>query len=161
MKNRKGFNLIELMVVIAIIAILASIALPMYTRFKRRANLAALVKAVSPAAHGLQGTYQDLGDFTGIAFTNTDTYAVEIGGVQQGFNVGRVDALTAAMTINATGSNQVTISWGDNALEGCTDCGGSLCVNCTVDSCDVSLRLTNNSEYNMDRDSRDGFDACS
>ncbi len=36
--NRKGFSLIELMIVIAIIAILVALALPSYTRYIRKAN---------------------------------------------------------------------------------------------------------------------------
>ena len=36
--NRKGFSLIELMIVIVIVAILVALALPSYTRYVRKAN---------------------------------------------------------------------------------------------------------------------------
>lgn len=36
--NRKGFSLVELMIVIAIVAILVALALPSYTRYVRKAN---------------------------------------------------------------------------------------------------------------------------
>jgi general secretion pathway protein G len=41
-KQRRGFTLIELMIVIAIIAILLSVAVPIYSTHLRRANEAAL-----------------------------------------------------------------------------------------------------------------------
>jgi len=36
--NRKGFSLIELMIVVTIVAILVALALPSYTRYVRKAN---------------------------------------------------------------------------------------------------------------------------
>lgn len=36
--NRKGFTLVELMVVVGIVAILVALALPSYTRYVRKAN---------------------------------------------------------------------------------------------------------------------------
>jgi type IV pilus assembly protein PilA len=42
-KEKKGFTLIELMIVIAIIAILAALALPQYQKYKQRAQAKELI----------------------------------------------------------------------------------------------------------------------
>ena len=62
--NRKGFTLVEIMIVVAIIALLAAIAIPNLMSAKRTANTAAAkanVRALSTAAEvfatGHNGTY--------------------------------------------------------------------------------------------------------
>ena len=62
--NRKGFTLVEIMIVVAIIALLAAIAIPNLMSAKRTANTAAAkanVRALSTAAEvfatGHSGTY--------------------------------------------------------------------------------------------------------
>ena len=59
MKNRKGFTLIELMVVVAIIGILAAIAIPMFRTLQVKAKLTEGTRAVSTVASALGDYFQD------------------------------------------------------------------------------------------------------
>lgn len=63
--KRKGFSLVELMVVVAIIAILTAIALPMYSTFRRRAYTQNAVGPCNDARKGLTAFYQDAATFEG------------------------------------------------------------------------------------------------
>ena len=59
MKNRKGFTLIELMVVVAIIGILAAIAIPMYRTQQIKSKMTEGTRAVSTVASAIGDYYQD------------------------------------------------------------------------------------------------------
>ncbi|HHW4678760.1 MAG TPA: pilin [Xylella sp.] len=48
MKKQQGFNLIELMIVIAIIAVLAAIALPMYQNYVAKSQVTAALAEITP-----------------------------------------------------------------------------------------------------------------
>jgi type IV pilus assembly protein PilA len=59
MKNRKGFTLIELMVVVAIIGILAAIAIPMYRTQQIKSKMTEGTRASSTVASAIGDYYQD------------------------------------------------------------------------------------------------------
>lgn len=66
--KRKGFSLVELMVVVAIIAILTAIALPMYSTFRRRAYTQNAVGPCNDMRKGLTAFFQDSSTFDQLAF---------------------------------------------------------------------------------------------
>ena len=63
-KKQRGFTLIELMVVIAILGILATIAVPSYRTYTRRAHYTEIVQAVAPYKLGVEVCFQNTGDLS-------------------------------------------------------------------------------------------------
>jgi type IV pilus assembly protein PilA len=53
-KKKKGFTLLELMIVIAVISILAAIAIPQFSRFRQKANMTATKSDVKNTHIALQ-----------------------------------------------------------------------------------------------------------
>lgn len=102
--KRKGFTLIELMVVIAIIIILAAIAIPNYLKMTERAKRSRLASDMATLATGLEtfktdwGIYPIASSGQDVSSTSTRIYQ-ELGGVETTGNT------NIAANMNAVGEN--------------------------------------------------------
>jgi len=121
MKNKKGFTLIELMVVVIIVGILASVAVPLYTAHVKQAMAsegAALVGSIRTAErvyYAKHGAYTDGHDELGIDLTGNkyfksiDNISIQVSGE------GETATFTAIATADAdTDAKDIVVSIDQN-----------------------------------------------
>ncbi len=116
LKNRKGFTLIELMIVVAIIAILAAIAVPQYKAYVMKARNKKAIAQVS-LGRNAEASLQEQIDCYGV--TNNLTLTSNTGGSGAGTTLGGPLAPASVSSAGGviTGTNAVTNAVGTQPYE--------------------------------------------
>ena len=156
--QKKGFTLVELMVVVAIIAILAAVALPMYTRFKQKAMASAPVKVLSGATSALQTHYSEFGNFMDITYDPATTQLMHNNEVNLGANLPAIRDVTYTVV---TAPDVLIIEWAW-ATTKCPDiiCGGYYCLECIDGSgCRMAI-VFNSTVLGLNRSTDTSFTSC-
>jgi len=96
LRSRKGFTLIELMIVVAIIGILAAVAIPAYNTYIRKARMAEVTNAVGAVGSAVVEVYQSTGNYP--------TYGA-LAEVQNSLGMEVPDTYIADMTVTPAADN--------------------------------------------------------
>ena len=105
-RNRKGFTLIELMIVIAIIIILAAIAIPNYLKMTQRAKKARVASDFDAIGTALEAYYTDWGAYP-VAAT-AETFGKNTDGTTMTSTLGTELTGDANATTNKSGNTTST-----------------------------------------------------
>ena len=102
MKKHSGFTLIEIMVVVVIIGILAAIAVPQYTEYVRRSQLAEAQSVLSDLRVQMEQYYQDNRTYVGAGGIGNCGARTPVAGAVR-FFVPTCAATATTYTLTATG----------------------------------------------------------
>ena len=122
--NRKGFTLIELMIVIAIVGILAAVALPAYQDYTVRARMSEPLAVLGEARHSVSEYYATMGKLPASAD-------------KAGMRTGVASDITSSIGLNSSNGNLTITLTNENSLG---DAGGKTVVMSVTDSSGGQLK---------------------
>ena len=103
--SSKGFNLIELVIVISVVAILASIAIPSYFNYTRRAYYSELLQALTPYKNAVASCYQDTKKLSGC---NGNTHKIPPNITKSKESIGSLKVVNGVITVVPVAYDGVT-----------------------------------------------------
>ena len=121
--KKRGFTLVELMVVVAIIAVLAAIAVPIYAKLRQRAMVSSCLRECMGATSGLQAWYQAEGNFTDLTMVGSGSGGRIVDGDSETIGVNLPSLTDVQWSVSTANENQIDVQWVFTSAR----CPGSLC----------------------------------